>query len=80
MPQLTEIQKQLITQRFANGISVRAIANEMHVSKNTIQLAKQKIRDFGNITRRPGTGRPKTTTVDDDLALVNVLLLNPFQS
>jgi transposase len=80
MPQLTEIQKQLITQRFANGISVRAIANEMHVSKNTIQLAKQKIRDFGNITRRPGTGRPKTTTVDDDLALVNVLRLNPFQS
>jgi transposase len=49
MPQLTEIQKQLITQRFANGISVRAIANEMRVSKNTIQLAKQKIRDFGNI-------------------------------
>jgi hypothetical protein len=52
----------------------------MHVSKNAIQLVKQKIRDFGNITRRPGTGRPKTTTVDDDLALVNVIRLNQFQS
>jgi hypothetical protein len=52
----------------------------MHVSKNAIQLVKQKIRDFGNITQRPGTGRPKTTTFDDDLALVNVIRLKRFQS
>jgi hypothetical protein len=45
MPNLTEFQKHLIKQRFGlgEGITIRAIANELNVSKNTGLLAKQMI-------------------------------------
>lgn len=80
MPSLTEIQKQTIAQRLRDGITIRAIANELHISKNTVLLAKRKIADHGRIVRRPGSGRPKITTANEDLQLADFLRQNPFQS
>jgi orotate phosphoribosyltransferase-like protein len=36
MLNLTELQKHLIRQRLGEGITIRAIANELNVSKNTV--------------------------------------------
>jgi DNA-binding NarL/FixJ family response regulator len=36
LPNLTEFQKHLIRQRLEEGITIRAIANELTVSKNTV--------------------------------------------
>jgi orotate phosphoribosyltransferase-like protein len=36
MPNLTEVQKHVIRQRLGEGITIRAIANELNVSKNTV--------------------------------------------
>jgi hypothetical protein len=50
MPNLTEFQKHLIRRRLrlGEGITIRAIADELNVSKNTVLLAKQM---FVSITR-----------------------------
>jgi hypothetical protein len=42
-------------------------------------LAKQKLQTFGNIVRRPGSGRPKVTTDNEDFEMINFLRLHPFQ-
>jgi hypothetical protein len=36
----TELQKHVIRQRLGEGITIRATANELNVSKNTVLLAK----------------------------------------
>jgi transposase len=46
MPNLTEVQKHVIRQRLGEGITIRAIANELNVSKNTVLLVKQKLKNF----------------------------------
>jgi orotate phosphoribosyltransferase-like protein len=46
MPNLTEFQKHLIRQHFGEGIIIRAIANELNVSKNTVLLAKEMYKVF----------------------------------
>jgi hypothetical protein len=48
MPNLTEFQKYLIRQRLGEGITKRAIANELNVSKNALLVAKQI---FVSVTR-----------------------------
>jgi DNA-binding transcriptional regulator YhcF (GntR family) len=74
------ITKIIIRQRLGEGITIRAIANELNVSKNTVLLAKQKLQTFGNIVRRPGSGRPKVTTDNEDFEMINFLRLHPFQT
>jgi transposase len=80
IPNLTELQKHIIRQRLGEGITIRAIANELNVSKNPVLRAKQKLQTFGNIVRRPGSGRPKVTTDNEDFEMINFLRLHPFQT
>jgi predicted transcriptional regulator len=46
MPQLNELQKSIIIirTRLEEGMSFRHMANEINVDKNTILLAKEKLR------------------------------------
>jgi transposase len=80
MPTLTELQKHVIRQRLGEGITIRATVNELNVSKNTVLLAKQKLQTFGNNVRRPGSGRPKVTTDNEDFEMINFLRLHPFRT
>lgn len=80
MPRLTEEQKSIIFTRIRDGKSIRQIAAELHVSKNTILSAKQKIMEYGNIVERPKAGRPKVSTPNQDHELVQFLRDNPFQT
>jgi transposase len=52
MPQLNELQKSIIRTRLEDGMSIRHIANEINVDKNTILLAKRKIEETGTIGRK----------------------------
>jgi transposase len=80
MSNLTDVQKQTIAQRLRDGVSMRAIAHELGISKNTVLLAKQRIAEYGKIARRPGSARPKVTTNEEDDRLINFLRHRPFQS
>jgi hypothetical protein len=78
MPNLTELQKHVIRQRLGEDITIRAIV--LFGEQNTVLLAKQKLQTFGNIVRRPGSGRPKVTTDNEDFEMINFLRLHPFQT
>jgi transposase len=80
MSNLTDVQKQTIAQRLRDGVSMRAIAHVLGISKNTVLLAKQRIAEYGKIARRPGSARPKVTTNEEDDRLINFLRHRPFQS
>jgi transposase len=80
MSNLTDVQKQTIAQRLRDGVSMRAIAHVLGISKNTVLLAKQRIAEYGKTARRPGSARPKVTTNEEDDRLINFLRHRPFQS
>lgn len=80
MPSLNYVQKETIAQRLRDGVTIRAIANELRVNKNTVLLAKRKIEAHGRILRIPGSGRPRITTANNDLELTNFLRENPFDT
>ena len=45
----TEFQKHIIEQRLDAEVSLRYIADELHVSKSTILLAKKKLKILGRL-------------------------------
>ncbi|KAJ3662161.1 hypothetical protein Zmor_006519 [Zophobas morio] len=80
MPSLNEVQKQTIAQRLRDGVSIRAIATELHISKNTVLLAKEKINEHSKIIRRVGSSRPKKTTADENIQLANFIREYSFET
>lgn len=80
MPQLTRFQKVLIESRLNDGVSIRNVAAELHVSKNTVFLAKKKLTEMGEISRNQGSGRRKVTSQEEDENLLNNLRQNPFNT
>lgn len=70
---LTSEQKSIIFTRLRDGVPIRDIADALGINKKTVLLAKSKIREHGNIVRNPGSGRPKVSTDDEDINLINYL-------
>ena len=52
------------------GVSIKAIVDELQVSKSTVLSAKSKTENFGPIIRKPDTKKPKITTEDENRPLV----------
>lgn len=77
---LTDVQKETLAQRLRDGVTIREIATELHVGKNTVLRAKRKIEETGRIARRAGSGRPRITTANEDLQLAELLRQHPFKS
>lgn len=80
MPSLTPEQKALIHARLRDRVPMRDIAEELHISKSTVVLAKRKIEEYGQICRKPGCGRKRISSDVEDEALVNYLRANPFHT
>lgn len=80
MPQLNNQKKAIIQVRLHELASIRQIANELGIDKNTVLLAKKKIRDYGTISRNPGSGRRRISNANQDNDLVNILRENPFHT
>ena len=81
MPQLTALQKSIIQTRLTDGgATIRQIADELNVNKNTILLAKRKILDAGHMNRRQGSGRKITSDAHQDNQLVDFLRENTFKT
>jgi DNA-binding transcriptional regulator YhcF (GntR family) len=58
MPQLNELQKSIIIirTRLEEEMSIRHMANEINVDKNTILLAKEKLRKLKLLEKRDIVG------------------------
>ncbi|KAJ3661695.1 hypothetical protein Zmor_006082 [Zophobas morio] len=66
MPSLNIVQKQTIAQRLRDGVSIRAMATELHISKNTVPLAKKKLMNKVELSEERGLVVQKKTTADEN--------------
>lgn len=81
MPQqLSIIQKLRIVSKIEDGWSIRLLAEEFNVNKNTILKIKRKWENEGTVERKVGTGRPRKTSEEQDTTLVNYLRNHPFDN
>lgn len=80
MSNLTAEQKALIHARLRDGVSVRNIAAELQIGKNTVLRAKRRIAEYGQICRQPGSGRRRISTNAEDEILINYLRDHPFHT
>ncbi|KAL0842079.1 hypothetical protein ABMA28_014272 [Loxostege sticticalis] len=58
------------------GRSQRSTARTVVVSLSKVQRVLQRFQDTGMITRRPGNGRPRCTTVREDRFIASTMLRN----
>jgi transposase len=56
------------------------ISMDLRISKSTISSILQKWRQNGTIERRQGSGRPSTSTAEEDNVLLNRLRNSPFMT
>ncbi|KAL0892718.1 hypothetical protein ABMA27_014435 [Loxostege sticticalis] len=58
------------------GRSQRSTARTVGVSLSTVQRVLQRFQETGMNIRRPGNGRPRCTTVQEDRFIVSTMLRN----
>lgn len=80
MPSVSEFNKSRVIALMQTGRSCRQIQEMLGIPKSTIHCIIQKWRQTQIIERRPGSGRSRISTVEQDEALVDVLLNHPFKN
>ena len=60
--------------------SIRQVAAQFAVSKSTVHEWVKQYRESHNLGRRPGSGRRRVSTREEDAALVAEIERDPFQS
>ena len=53
---LSDLQKQEIIIKHKNGSSIRAIAKDMNIHKNTVSLWLKRYNETGKVNRKRGSG------------------------
>lgn len=77
---LTENEKAQIIARIEDGWSIRALADFIGRSKNTIARIKQRWIQEGSLRRKVGTGPARISDPEQDDAFLGYLRANPFET
>ncbi|GFX54014.1 uncharacterized protein TNCV_758011 [Trichonephila clavipes] len=66
--------------RLESGQTQRSVTDAVGVARSVVARLWNRFQETGNVRRRPGAGRPRTTTStnDRDRVLGNNLLVRPF--
>lgn len=80
MPRLTEPEKMRAITLLQNGWSLQAVADDLHVCKNSIFKLKEKWNAEGHVRYVHGGGRRKVSTVEEDNLFLDHLRRNPFDT
>ena len=67
MPRMTDLDRARAIGQIEAGVPQRDVAQMFGVSKSTISKLKSKFQDTGYVEDRPRSGRPKSTTNDEDM-------------
>lgn len=73
-------QKGRVIGMLEGGLSIRTVAQRMNCGKNTVQKWWNNYRQYGNVTRKIGSGRPKKSNQRQNQQLVLAVKRNRFQS
>lgn len=60
------------------GLSQRDVAHRLGLSQSTVSKINRRFRETGSFTRRPGSGRHRSTTDKDDRFIVSTSLRNRY--
>jgi transposase len=78
IPNLTENVKVLILSKLEEGWSIRRLVQHYNIVKGTVQRVKQRWQEHGHFARTAGAERPKVSTAEQDLTLLNRLERKSF--
>jgi len=63
---------------YQSGLSLRAVARQMGISPATVKKWVDRHENGDLMTDKPTSGRPRCTTVDEDLEIVNAAIVSPM--
>lgn len=63
---------------FQGGLSIREISRQVGVSPSTVLKWTARHENGEPLTDKPRSGRPRSTTLEEDLQMVNAAILNPI--
>ena len=66
MPRLSQDIRNQALGMIRAGMTVRGVAAQLNVDKNTVQRLVQRHRANGSVSDRPRSGRPRVTTAAQD--------------
>jgi transposase len=78
MPSVSNFNKIKIVTLAQRGMSQAQISMDLRIPKSTISCILKKWRQSGTTERRQGSGRPSTSTAEQDNMLLNRLRNSPF--
>ncbi|KAJ3626636.1 hypothetical protein MTP99_017116 [Tenebrio molitor] len=80
MPAVSEFTKAKIVTLHQRGVSYGQISTNLGLSKGTIHVIMRKWEHTGRVVRRPGSGRRRMFSVEQDEAVINILQNWPFSN
>jgi transposase len=78
MPRLRQNEREQAVGMLLAGMTQTQIANHFNVSRMTIYRLMVRLRDTGNTSDRPRSGRPRVTTLRQDRYIRFIHLRNRF--
>ena len=73
-------EKGFIAGSISQGASQRSIAQTYGIDRKTVRLWANRYEETGNVLRQAGSGRPRKTTPDEDLRLIQQVAAKPITS
>lgn len=77
---LTAVQCARACQMLEDGHTQRQVAAVMGVSQSNVRRVWQRYQETGGYSRRPATGRPRSTSAGDDRYIRLLVRRNPFHT
>lgn len=75
-----EVTKARICTKVEEGWSMRRVADEFRISKSSVSRICKKWREERNLSRTPGSGRPRISNAQEDDGLITYINRNPFDT
>ena len=71
MPRLKIFERGRATAYLEAGVPVKDVARRLGVSPNAIRKLRAKFQETGDVEDLPRSGRPRVTSVRQDMSIVN---------
>lgn len=75
---LTEADRGSIVSLLREGRSVSYVASSLGMDRKTVTLWRDRFAETGHVKRAIGSGRPKSTTVEEDRRLLTAAKAKPM--
>ena len=75
---LNEKERGAIIALTSQNVSIKKIAEQLGIGEATVVLWQKRHRETGDVDRKNGSGRPRTTTAEQDRQIVQAVRAKPI--